>query len=130
MSTLSMSKGRLANTRRPASRNIISIDLKMYLLIRFLGFLFHVACHDRQIPCVDTDSNTAYKYVSSVDSDTAWKTCKEHSAILPVIPNEEGHNALRDYLVKHLVGQPIWTAGRYVGSSEWRWLNKRVIITT
>lgn len=60
--------------------------------------------------------------LSSVDWDTAWRTCKELNATLPVILSEKGQLELRDFVGDYLSIQAVWTAGRYVGS-KWSWLN-------
>lgn len=89
-----------------------------------------MACNDSHGECFDVESKSKCYFipnVSLVDWDTAWKTCKELNANLPVIMNNEGQKVLEGYLRKHFSNQPVWTAGKYVGSdSEWSWLNGEV----
>jgi len=60
-----------------------------------------------------------------VDWDTAWKICRDLKSTLPVIPDKEVQAVLSKYM--HISSEywieSVWTAGRYTGDNEWKWVN-------
>src|SRR6218665_524249 len=76
--------------------------------------------------CFDVgQKNICYFMVndSRTDWESAWTTCRNMHASLPVIQSIQIQRVLENYLRRNVSDSCVWTAGRYIADNQWRWIN-------
>ena len=101
------------------------------LCILFLEFILQsISQETRHNMCFDVGQrNICYFMVndSRTDWESAWTTCRNMNASLPVIQNTQIQRVLENYLRQNVSDSCVWTAGRYIADNQWRWINGKPI---